>query len=157
MDTDVVRELTDPARYNLCKPIAAAMGLDTRSDATLWKDKAVHLVNEAVMSSFTSAGWKLVDHHTVLAEFAEWYKKEKAKRGYCAGAPRAAALLAALQSRRALARRVLVARLRAAPTCSLAYPPSPFLCWMPRGIVLSMETDEATALTVCAVQATLRR
>jgi Nitric oxide synthase, oxygenase domain len=149
MDTDVVRELTDPARYNLCKPIASAMGLDTRADSapllctshaqpaisrfcaafpdlkhvlardnsvcsahlkelqqlprrvlervqltasapkragTLWKDKAVHLLNEAVMSSFTSAGWRIEDHHTVLAEFTEWYKKEKAKRGYCPGA-----------------------------------------------------------------------
>ena len=120
MDTDVVRELTDPARYNLCKPIAAAMGLDTRSDATLWKDKAVHLVNEAVMSSFTSAGWKLVDHHTVLAEFAEWYKKEKAKRGYCAGAPRAAAVL--LSSR--VERYLLPAGLRAVTMCSRAYQPS---------------------------------
>jgi nitric oxide synthase oxygenase domain/subunit len=85
-DSDVVTELTDPCRYNLCKPIATAMGLDTRHDESLWKDKTMHLVNEAVMSSFKSAGWKLVDHHTMLADFFEWYKKEKAKRGYCPGA-----------------------------------------------------------------------
>ena len=43
----MVRELANPGRYDLCKPIAAAMGLDTRSDSTLWKDKAVHLLSEA--------------------------------------------------------------------------------------------------------------
>ena len=87
MDTDIVKELTDPTRYDLTKPVATAMGLDTREASTLWKDKAVHLLNEAVVSSFTSAGWALVDHHTALAEFMEWYKKERAKRGYCPGAP----------------------------------------------------------------------
>ena len=86
-DSDVVQELTDPRRYNLCKPVADAMGLDTRADSTLWKDKAMHLINEAVVSSYQSAGWRLVDHHTLLADFYEWYKKEKAKRGYCPGAP----------------------------------------------------------------------
>jgi nitric oxide synthase oxygenase domain/subunit len=85
-DSDVVRELTDVDRYNLCKPIAEAMGLDTRSNSTLWKDKAMQLVNEAVMSSYQSVSWKLVDHHTLLADFFEWYKKEKARRGYCPGA-----------------------------------------------------------------------
>lgn len=84
-DSEVVRELTDADRYNLCKPIAEALGLDTRTNLTLWKDKAMQLVNEAVVSSYQSVGWKLVDHHTLLAEFYEWYKKEKTRRGYCPG------------------------------------------------------------------------
>ena len=42
---------------------------------------------QAVVTSFTSAGWHLVDHYTALANFAEWYKKERARRGYCPGAP----------------------------------------------------------------------
>lgn len=85
-DADVVGELIDPKRYNLCKPIATAMGLDTRADGTLWKDKAMHLLNEAVVTSYQSAGWKMEDHHTMLGTFFQWYQKEKASRGYCPGA-----------------------------------------------------------------------
>ena len=87
-DTEVVRDLCDEERYNLVRPIAERWGLNTRSDATLWKDKVVALVNEAVMQSFRAAGWGIVDHHTMLKGFYEWYNKEKALRGYCPGAPR---------------------------------------------------------------------
>ena len=45
------------------------------------------LVNEAVVQSFRATGWGVVDHHTMLKGFWEWYNKEKASRGYCPGTP----------------------------------------------------------------------
>ena len=38
MGTEIAnRDLLDPQRYNLLNPIGQAMGLDTSSDASLWK------------------------------------------------------------------------------------------------------------------------
>lgn len=37
--TEVVRDLTDWNRYNMCEPVARAFGWDTRSEDTMWRDR----------------------------------------------------------------------------------------------------------------------
>jgi nitric-oxide synthase len=76
------RNLSDTARYNLLPKVAEIMGLDTRSDRTLWKDRALVELNVAVVSSFAAAGVSIVDHHAVTRQFMVHQRRESA-RGRC--------------------------------------------------------------------------
>jgi nitric-oxide synthase len=70
MGTEIgARNLGDINRYNLLPLIAEQMGLDTRSDRTLWKDRALVELNVAVLSSFARHGVTIVDHHTASRQF----------------------------------------------------------------------------------------
>ncbi|HVB21592.1 MAG TPA: nitric oxide synthase oxygenase [Ktedonobacteraceae bacterium] len=70
MGTEIgARNLGDVNRYNLLPVIAKQMGLDTRSDRTLWKDRALVELNIAVLSSFARYGVTAVDHHTASRQF----------------------------------------------------------------------------------------
>ncbi|MHB8598549.1 MAG: nitric oxide synthase oxygenase [Ktedonobacteraceae bacterium] len=70
MGTEVgARNLGDVNRYNLLPVIAKQLGLDTRSDRTLWKDRALVELNIAVLSSFAKHGVTMVDHHTASRQF----------------------------------------------------------------------------------------
>src|SRR5258707_4939523 len=78
MGTEIgARNLGDVKRYNLLPVIAAYMGLDTRSDRTLWKDRAFVDLNVAVLSSFVSHGVTIVDHHTASRQFLLHDAREK--------------------------------------------------------------------------------
>jgi nitric-oxide synthase len=73
------RNLSDEARYNMLPAIAQGMGLSTRRNASLWKDRALIELNRAVLWSYEKAGVYIVDHHTAAAQFlthvdreAEW-------------------------------------------------------------------------------------
>jgi nitric-oxide synthase len=70
------RNLGDKDRYNLLPSIAERMGLDTRSDRTLWKDRALVELNVAVLHSFALHGVTIVDHHTVSRQFITHEEKE---------------------------------------------------------------------------------
>jgi nitric-oxide synthase len=70
------RNLGDKDRYNLLPYIAEMMDLDTRSDRTLWKDRALVELNVAVLHSFALYGVTIVDHHTVSRQFVAHEKKE---------------------------------------------------------------------------------
>jgi len=70
MGTEVgARNLADVNRYNLLPIVARGMGLDTSSDRTLWKDRALVELNVAVLSSFAARGVTIVDHHTASRQF----------------------------------------------------------------------------------------
>jgi nitric-oxide synthase, bacterial len=70
MGTEVgARNLGDVTRYNLLPVIARQMGLDMRSDRTLWKDRALVELNVAVLFSFAKHGVTMVDHHTASRQF----------------------------------------------------------------------------------------
>jgi nitric-oxide synthase len=70
MGTEIgARNLGDTNRYNLLPVIAERMGLDTRSDRALWKDRALVELNVAVLASFASHGVTIVDHHTASRQF----------------------------------------------------------------------------------------
>lgn len=70
MGTEIgARNLGDVDRYNLLPTVARGMGLDTRSDRTLWKDRALIELNVAVLHSFTQHGVTMIDHHAASRQF----------------------------------------------------------------------------------------
>jgi nitric-oxide synthase len=71
------RNLADPHRYNLAPAVAAQLGLDTRSEATLWRDEAVTEINRAVLHSFAQARVRISDHHTEADRFLSHIEREK--------------------------------------------------------------------------------
>jgi nitric-oxide synthase len=70
------RNLADLKRYNQLPQVAAAIGLDPSKPAKFWIDRALVALNEAVLWSFERTGHRIVDHHTVTSEFANFCKKE---------------------------------------------------------------------------------
>jgi nitric-oxide synthase len=60
--------------------VAKLMGLDTTSETTLWRDRALVELNIAVLHSFKKAGVSIVDHHTAAAQF-KLFEEREAKAG----------------------------------------------------------------------------
>ncbi|MEK4276828.1 nitric oxide synthase oxygenase [Paenibacillus sp. FSL R7-0026] len=78
MGTEIgARNLADTFRYNKLPAVAAATGLNTSSETTLWKDRALVELNVAVLHSFKKAGVSIVDHHTAAAQFAMFEQREE--------------------------------------------------------------------------------
>lgn len=79
MGTEIgARNLADEDRYDLLPKVAEIMGLNTASNRSLWKDKALVELNIAVLESFQAAGVTVVDHHTAVKQFLSFEKKEAA-------------------------------------------------------------------------------
>jgi len=79
MGTEIgARNLADEDRYDLLPAVAEIMGLDTGSNRSLWKDKALVELNIAVLESFNRAGVTIVDHHTAAKQFKSFERKEEA-------------------------------------------------------------------------------
>lgn len=79
------RNFGDESRYNLLPQIAEAMGLDTSTHDTLWRDHALAAINYAVFDSFKRDRVSIADHHTCAEAFADWYVEELKTRGYAPG------------------------------------------------------------------------
>jgi nitric-oxide synthase len=77
------RDLGDAARYNQLRVVGRHLGVDTRSDKSLWKDKALTELNLAVLHSFTAAGVTITDHHTESARFLKHLELEEAQGRSC--------------------------------------------------------------------------
>ncbi|WP_409295526.1 nitric oxide synthase oxygenase [Peribacillus sp. SCS-26] len=78
MGTEIgARNLADETRYHALPRIAGRMGLDTRRNASLWKDRALIELNAAVLHSYKEAGVSIVDHHTAAQQFKLFEEKEK--------------------------------------------------------------------------------
>lgn len=76
------RNFSDTDRYDMLPTIARWMRLDTSSDRTLWRDRALVELNRAVIHSYRADGVYMVDHHTVAKQFLAHVDKEsKAGRG----------------------------------------------------------------------------
>ncbi len=71
------RNLSDANRYNMLEAVARGMGLDTRSDRTLWKDRAMIELVAAVHHSFDQAGVSLIDHHFAARQFVKHELREQ--------------------------------------------------------------------------------
>lgn len=71
------RNLGDAHRYNQLPLVAERLNLDTSSPKTLWKDRALLELNEAVMYSFKKHEVMLVDHHTAAQQFIHFIEQEK--------------------------------------------------------------------------------
>jgi nitric-oxide synthase, bacterial len=77
METEIgARNLADVQRYNMLPKVASLMGLDTKTDSSLWKDKALVELNIAVLYSFKTNGVSIVDHHTAAKQFARFEQME---------------------------------------------------------------------------------
>jgi nitric-oxide synthase len=77
------RNLADTDRYDMLPVIAERMGLDTRSERTLWRDRALVELNRAVLYSYRNAGVYVVDHHTVAKQFIDHVEREEAAGRSC--------------------------------------------------------------------------
>lgn len=78
MGTEIgARNFADQARYDMLPRVASVMGLDTRRDASLWKDRALVELNVAVLHSFQQQGVAIVDHHTAARQFKSFEEKEQ--------------------------------------------------------------------------------
>ncbi|WP_371478241.1 nitric oxide synthase oxygenase [Kitasatospora sp. NBC_00315] len=78
MGTEIgARNLADADRYNLLAEVAGRLGLDTSSERTLWRDRALVELNVAVLHSFQEAGVTMADHHTESQRFLKHVAQEK--------------------------------------------------------------------------------
>ncbi len=78
MGTEIgARNLVDEGRYNLLPAVAARLGLDTSSEGTLWRDRALVELNVAVLHSFRAAGARISDHHTESRRFLAHLTREQ--------------------------------------------------------------------------------
>jgi nitric-oxide synthase, bacterial len=71
------RNLADTDRYDLLPSVAAALGLDTSTDRSLWRDRALVELNVAVLHSYDLAGVTITDHHTESHRFLTHVEKEE--------------------------------------------------------------------------------
>ncbi|MCG6793958.1 nitric oxide synthase oxygenase [Geobacillus sp. YHL] len=86
MGTEIgARNFADDYRYNMLPKVAFCMGLDTNSNASLWKDKALVELNIAVLYSYKKAGVSIVDHHTAARQFQLFEQQEKAAGRHVTG------------------------------------------------------------------------
>ncbi|WP_442865198.1 nitric oxide synthase oxygenase [Alkalihalobacillus sp. CinArs1] len=77
MGTEIgARNLADETRYNLIPEMAEIMNLDTSSNASLWKDRALVELNRAVLYSFQEDNVSIVDHHTAARQFHKFETNE---------------------------------------------------------------------------------
>lgn len=72
------RNFADKDRFNMLSAVAEMMGLQTRRNSTLWKDRALIELNIAVLYSYKKHGVTIVDHHTAAEQFRIFEKKESA-------------------------------------------------------------------------------
>ncbi|WP_345349573.1 nitric oxide synthase oxygenase [Rhodococcus olei] len=77
------RNFSDPYRYDMLPTIAKKLRLDTSSNRTLWRDRALVELNRAVIHSFREAGVIMVDHHTVAEQFVDFVEREEAAGRRC--------------------------------------------------------------------------
>jgi nitric-oxide synthase, bacterial len=79
MGTEIgARNFADESRYNMLPQIGNLMGLDIKSNISLWKDRALLELNTAVLHSFKEDGVSIVDHHTAAQQFKKFEEIERA-------------------------------------------------------------------------------
>ena len=71
------RNLADADRYDLLPVVAERLGLDTGSERTLWRDRALIEMVRAVHHSFDLAGVTLADHHSESTRFLTHVEREE--------------------------------------------------------------------------------
>jgi nitric-oxide synthase len=71
------RNLADERRYDLLPVVAELMGLNTASERTLWRDRALVELTLAVQHSFDAAGVTMADHHTESHPFLSHLEREE--------------------------------------------------------------------------------
>jgi nitric-oxide synthase len=74
------RNFGDAHRYNMLPVIANKIGLDTKKQNTLWKDRAILELNRAVLHSYEKAGASISSHHESSEQFIQFEESEQ-RRG----------------------------------------------------------------------------
>ena len=78
MGTEIgARNLADEDRYNLLPLVAEKMGLNVHDKNSLWKDRALIELNQAVLYSFRKAGVKIIDHNSAAKQFMQFMRQEE--------------------------------------------------------------------------------
>ncbi|WP_239062525.1 nitric oxide synthase oxygenase [Streptomyces sp. SID13031] len=78
MGTEIgARNLADNDRYDLVPEVAERMGLDTSTESTLWRDRALVEINRAVLHSFHLNNVSITDHHTESRRFLTHLEREE--------------------------------------------------------------------------------
>ena len=77
------RNLGDTGRYDLLPVVADLFGLDTGSERTLWRDRALVELNLAVLHSYEQSGVTIADHHTESTRFLTHVEREHARGRGC--------------------------------------------------------------------------
>jgi len=78
MGTEIgARNFADEFRFNLLPKVAKIIGLDTKRNSTLWKDRALVELNIAVLYSYKKNGVSIVDHHSAAQQFLQYEKQEE--------------------------------------------------------------------------------
>ncbi|KAL1421084.1 hypothetical protein MTO96_023511 [Rhipicephalus appendiculatus] len=80
-----VRDFCDAHRYNLAEEVATRIGIDTKSNSSLWRDRAAVELTLAVMHSYQKANVTIVDHHSASEQFMKHMENENRLRGGCPG------------------------------------------------------------------------
>ncbi|WP_282154742.1 nitric oxide synthase oxygenase [Cytobacillus gottheilii] len=77
MGTEIgARNFADIERYNVLPQVAELLELNTKTNATLWKDRALVELNAAVLYSYKKNGVSIVDHHTAAKQFKRFEEIE---------------------------------------------------------------------------------
>jgi nitric-oxide synthase, bacterial len=77
METEIgARNLADAKRYDQLPIVAKLLELDTSTNLSLWKDKALVELNIAVLHSFRAQKVSIVDHHTAAEQFMLFEQQE---------------------------------------------------------------------------------
>ena len=71
------RDLGDVGRYNQLPRVASMMEMDISDEKTLWKDRSITELNQAVLHSFNRAGVRIADHHTESVRFLKHLELEQ--------------------------------------------------------------------------------
>jgi nitric-oxide synthase len=71
------RNLADVGRYNMLPSVAQRLGLDTSTERSLWRDRALVELNRAVLWSFDRAGARISDHHSESRRFLDHIAREE--------------------------------------------------------------------------------
>lgn len=58
------RALADENAYGIARQVADQLGMDTSTDRSLWRDRAIVEINRAVLHSFDAARVVITDHHS---------------------------------------------------------------------------------------------
>jgi nitric-oxide synthase len=75
------RSLADESAFAVAREVAEAMGLDTSSERSLWRDLATVQLNRAVLHSFDAARVTITDHHAEALHRLAWLRSRQRPSG----------------------------------------------------------------------------
>ncbi|TWF94684.1 nitric oxide synthase oxygenase [Saccharopolyspora dendranthemae] len=75
------RGLADDNAYGQTPQVAERLGMDTSTERSLWRDRAIVEINRAVLHSFDAARVTITDHHSEALHRLEWLRAGRRPSG----------------------------------------------------------------------------